>query len=149
MREIKFRAWYKGYPYPLDPNDLDSHEKPQMVYDVQNIYDGSGVDSVLLMGCGSFGSLLEDDEFELMQYTGLKDKNGKEIFENDILEHEGWKYIIKWDDKGTGFYLFDPKSDCTIYDEWGCEDHLNMTVVNQGYVIGNTYENPELLEETK
>lgn len=67
MREIKFRAW-------------DKQEK-KMVYDVERTYDGYPVN-----GVSSFGAILDcPDFFDVMQYTDLKDKNGKEIYEGDIV----------------------------------------------------------------
>ena len=85
---------------------------------------------------------LDRDDFELMQFTGLYDKNGKEIYEGDIVSGVngsingiGMKFTmsIKWDDHRVGFNipLFKNDYNPTHYYE----------------VIGNIYENPELLEE--
>lgn len=77
----------------------------------------------------------------LMQHTGLKDKNGKEIYEEDIIKgitEEGEEEIItiKWDEKRA---CFDPFS-VDFNDNW---DYLYYP--NKFEVIGNIYENPDLL----
>lgn len=86
--------------------------------------------------------LRDFSKVELMQSTGLKDKNGKEIFEKDILDYNGRKVIVKW----HGSYA------CFIYDF--VDELKNRTTEWQPLylsyykfeIIGNIYENPELLE---
>ena len=109
MREIKFRAW----------NTVSWH-KPGMVYDYQ--------DSIYVESIG-----FNDPDVPIMQYTGLKDKNGKEIYEGDIVEcgnmGEG---IVYYDVNIGGFSVnLGTTFDCFI-------DYAEL-------VIGNIHENPELL----
>lgn len=93
-----------------------------------------------------FGEYWRDfSDVILMQSPGLKDKNGKEIFEKDIVDFKGRKAIVKW----HGSYA------CFIYEfvdelknrtaEWQ-PLHLSYYKFE---IIGNIYENPELLEVTE
>lgn len=88
------------------------------------------------------------DEIKLMQSTGLHDKNGKEIFEGDILAIETDEGILNvnifWDSKHA-LFMFESKK----YNE---EDLLAELVEDNTYpfeIAGNIYENPELLEVTE
>lgn len=83
----------------------------------------------------TFDALYASD-FELEQSTGLKDANGKEIYEGDVLEN--WKYrsIVKF---ASGKFLADVVGTINSFDLIG-ETHCSK-------VIGNVHENPELLEE--
>jgi len=73
----------------------------------------------------------------LMQYTGLKDKNGKDIYEGDIVDGMARKYFIK--NSGRGMYEFWETETEQGY-HWGI-----WNVHNQLEIIGNIYENPSLL----
>lgn len=134
MREIKFRAWDK--------------KENKMYYDVQNTYDfmiNNG-------GCfeESFKDVLEYDNYVVMQYTNCYDINGKEIYEGDIIRLEGvddrgigstWEHIGKIVYKRGAFFVcyFDYYAD-------GDEELICDAQVEFGTVIGNVYENKELLE---
>lgn len=85
------------------------------------------------------------DEIELMQSTGLKDKNGKEIFEGDILCDEGLEqedeFVYVTVSYREGMWFCDQ-----ITDEL-CGYGGALNEFNDDYsIIGNIYENPELLE---
>lgn len=147
QREIKFRAW--------------NPETKTMILDVQNMYDGIGdyfdskgneIDVYDHLKTSSFGDILESQEngIVVMQYTGLKDKNGKEIYEGDIV---GKKWIQKSIDK-DGEHFAEKISGIELveyiksgfspfaYDHFGDEGYS----LDECEVIGNIYENPNLLK---
>ena len=89
--------------------------------------------------------ICQTDKFELMQYTGLKDSNGKEIYEGDIVRYEiPWLdnekviRLIKYDETFLGFVGGDKEKTYIILYEI-----LEMENIE---IIGNIYENPELLK---
>lgn len=90
-----------------------------------------------------------DDYDSIMQSTGLKDKNGKEIFEGDILTDGHTTGDIR-NHPTLGFYIVDESSkEGYLSDTVGIEDfeEAKEFMRNSIEVIGNIYENPELLED--
>lgn len=121
MREIKFRAWDK--------------DKNKFLYqDSENIK--GKIDSLHFF----FSNLFND--CDLMQYTGLKDKNGKEIYEKDIVLHDGYISVVSWGKIAHGFKL---KTDTSINNKFGKIKYYSLPHSKKIEVIGNIYENPELL----
>ncbi len=120
MREIKFRAWVK--------NNKVGHELFTVV-----MISWIGKEVILSGKGGSIGL----DDCVLTQYTGLKDKNGKEIYEGDIIKRtDDSLRLVKW--AKFGFQLYG-----TIFpDSYWDSDYLDW---QQSEVIGNIYENKELL----
>ena len=120
MRDIKFRAW-----------DTQAEE---MLYGVEHTYDGYKVPMP------SFGALLDcPDFYNVMQYTGLKDQNGKEIYEGDILQFSNGNLgEVIWSNLRAGF---DVAFDGAIPEE------LDVGLADRSEVIGNIYQNKELLNE--
>ena len=87
------------------------------------------------------------DENTICQYTGLTDKNGKKIFEGDILRHAD-ETILKtvWNDRKYGFAAQCVKGSVLLKDcKWGLWEFESDEVE----VIGNVFDNPELLGGTK
>ena len=131
-REIKFRCW--------------SNNSKQMINEGGFIVvDGNGNFEVFNESNGSWGSN-RPSEYELMQFTGLLDKKGKDVYEGDI--------VIGLRDGCIEF----PHVKAVVIFEGGCfvenyfrRDLRIYTACSYGYgncleVIGNIYENPELLK---
>ena len=93
----------------------------------------------------------EDNEWALMQFTGLLDKNGKEIFEGDVLKstapeqysQDSGVFLVKWKQPNCSFGL--TKQEKKEYVIWECE--MDWWIEHE--IIGNIYENPTLLEGGK
>ncbi|WP_434716675.1 YopX family protein [Lacticaseibacillus paracasei] len=138
-REIKFRVW-------------DHNTDTMMIPDYFELYDGKigWIEAGREAGPES-GNDGNPDQFEIMQYTGLHDKNGREIYENDILKvtsEEGESYVatVKWFGD-EGYPAFDLEG---IPETWFYGANALATIFQEGVdtceVIGNIFENPELLE---
>lgn len=120
MREIKFRAW-------------DEEEKKFWYFTLEDVlkrnmsYKGSW-DKKILKG-------------EKQQYTNLRDKNGKEIYEGDILK-------VKFDDVPINLYVKYDMGEYLLVKEGEWEDSLYACMwFHKVEVIGNIYENKDLLKQ--
>lgn len=127
MREIKFRAWDKSNEEMINFDEIEG-----INFEGEFLYIGTSKNLECMLGF----------EFaELMQYTGLKDKHGKEIYEGDIIryEHSAVGSIVRVVQYKYGMY--------------GVEGNVKGTQIpfanilnSTREIIGNIYENPELLE---
>lgn len=88
------------------------------------------------------GDWIVNNDIHLMQSTGLKDKNGKEIFEGDIVDYKGRKAVVKWHGSYASFiYRFVDELQERV-SEW----HPLFLAYYHFEIIGNIYENKELLD---
>jgi uncharacterized phage protein (TIGR01671 family) len=145
MRQIKFRAWDKQreemWKYVLNEmSDVDCYDDNLSMWSVAKMMEKG-----------------DDSRFVFMQYTGLKDRNGTEIYEGDILlvtsetytnfgktptgRFSKEYYEVIWKDDGWGYKVL--KSDHTIE---GTEIKGLKVTTKYAEVIGNIYEHPHLLE---
>lgn len=126
MREIKFRAWDK---------ELKNWADYAIAYDRLSFLDEN---------TGWWKTDKEGERFTLCQYTGLKDKNDREIYEGDIVRavvFSKWIGVAKYSDKNQAFVF-----ECIDKNYRG--NIVFMSQFDQGFkILGNIYENPELLKE--
>lgn len=139
MKEIKFRGCHTaqdGSKLIFYPND--KRFRITMDGDVLENYGKSGEE---------FWEVVYDADVELQQYTGLKDKNGKEIYDGDILEYqkECEEGCCRRPTRGQVFIeISQAEFYTTSQGEWLLKDE----VAENSIVIGNIFENPDLLKET-
>jgi uncharacterized phage protein (TIGR01671 family) len=128
MREIKFRAWV------VEEFEEDGNTPKTFKMHEWNPYFFSDSSAVT-----SYGDEFPDPDDPcviLMQYTGLKDKNGKEIYESDIVNIDYGNTIVRAEVE----YCICGFRGTTDSDAWELDGYVNIEI------IGNIYENPELLE---
>ncbi len=129
-RAIKFRAWSKKYNTYFELSGLHYESgKIDGVFAISGIL--AGIPNVIF---------LEPEDIVLEQYTGLKDKNGKEICEGDM---------VRWvDDYDENAYIgFD---EGCFWVNWPINsERINGEMADDVEIIGNIHENPELLEGEK
>jgi uncharacterized phage protein (TIGR01671 family) len=125
MKDLHFRAWVKEKQKMRVVSAILGMETNKIVI--------AFLDENEQFGCGSY----HQEDIILMQSTGIKDVNGREIFEGDIFNTPSQiKFFVVFD-KGCFFYqnVFDEHPNGLVYE-----------IVRDWEVIGNIYENPELMK---
>lgn len=126
MKEIKFRAW-------------DKEQKEWVKYSItDNI-------PIFCHNTSRWKTDKEGERFILCQYTGLKDKNDREIYEGDIVRNFGSDYVPVYT---KGIYMALNTEQLKYPEEHRqLSTQFNVIWRNGCEIVGNIYENPELLEE--
>lgn len=132
MREIKFRAYLHNEKEVVMVSDINFIEKWIGYYDTTGMNDAEAFE---LIRSGQHNADCPFERCGLMQYTGLKDKNGVEIYEDDI--------FVAPHDFGPGGFV-DRKAVVKFHETKGYQ--WEYWLVDQLEIIGNIYENPNLLE---
>lgn len=158
MREIKFRAWNYGLRKMIEVHSIhfalgkitwqeypSINEKINMtanytnnlikVPDRSTAKDRDELEYILEL------EHFRDSNSILMQFTGLLDSKGKEIYEGDIVKNHNCFYVVKWHEEEICFFF-----------QWFYGEHDNIFKTeslknfwNKSEILGNIYENPELL----
>lgn len=134
----KFRAWNKNLKTMHGTDDIvfinfEEEICVQTIYFEQGLPDERDLDFYIF------------DEIEFMQSIGLFDKNGKEVFENDVIrDSDGFEGIVQYDESygmyGIAYLPIESNGIDMTFEE------LKDKYRNKFEVVGNIYENPELLE---
>lgn len=128
MREIKFRAWSKFTEKMIHPDETGWYDR---------VFMGSNG----FLQTTDLAGIVNRDDVVAMQYTGLKDKNGREIYEGDIVmqlserTYDSVTGVVKFIDGRYVIESADGKTSVYLFDE-----------VAFNVLIGNIYETPELLD---
>lgn len=137
MREIKFRAWDSCNERMVEPRNILKinmsrlNQEPYLIVYLRKwmnpVREIKEVDKCYT------------NEFELMQYTGLKDKNGKEIYQGDIVKTLYKVGQVKWCNKQGRYNVY-------LKNQYGVNEmSFTENMANACELLGNIYENSELI----
>ena len=134
MREIKFRAYDKEIDKMTYFEDENYDYRPPTVFRLEQVFKKD----INYDDYESFEYNDITDKADIMQYTGLKDKNGKEIYEGDIVKTFTKEIcVVEYNYNAFGLKVIDKNK------PYGWVDFINHNIE----VIGNIYDNLELLEK--
>ena len=155
MREILFKAkridngkWVEGYYYKMSETtycfkeDYERKPVPEHHYILQERITDWGLPNRIVQ--------IEIDPETLCQFTGLYDKNGKKIWENDIFQYTDEitmitnKDLIKYNETHASFVRLHNTGKLGLQYLW-----IDEAICNHGEVIGNIFDNKELLQEKR
>lgn len=138
MRELKFRVWdrdAKHFCGNLKKYLLDVHTSELQVANYSDLYEEW------------YYSQNMDTYYTIQQYIGLKDKNGKDVYEGDIIQYnvgssyENMNFIVQWSEDSLG-YIIQSQSGDILTNSWTPDgNRFNFIELK-----GNVFENPELLK---
>ena len=131
IHEIKFRAWDKANKEMLEVQEISFWQEKIRIFDTNDTKQNHYLTLPFCLLCMHF------EDVEIMQSTGLQDKNGVEIFEGDIVKRfDKLIEVVEWNDKKGWWCLNDGSIGLTTLGQW----HQAIEI------IGNIYENKELLQ---
>jgi uncharacterized phage protein (TIGR01671 family) len=149
MREIKFRAWVKDWSERISE---DEPNKINGMYVVRGLWQSNTFKQYVDLNGYKYGdvelwgfkSSVQTDKVYLMQYTGLKDKNGKEIYEGDVVDNGNGPVEVFYNENYQAFWVRfqSEKTEEQFYSSLSDYD-------DEFEIIGNIYENLELIEVVK
>lgn len=137
MKKLKFRGWHIAHKKMFSAEEM-------------------AIDQLTLLTTGEFinvngtstklSTIFPRDKFIPLQYVGCKDKFGKEVYEGDIvvLSIHGGKKVVTWYEPYASYRL----SQISIVNE-EFDKTYPMNFIERSEIIGNIYENPELLKEAE
>lgn len=134
MQDLKVRVWDEEYQSMLTDDDVNIRIESGRISAYEDVFEEWG---------------MEQREIKnpiFLRYTGLKDRNGREIYDGDILS---WREHVRM--YGTDLNKWVTEKVPVRFDDTGamflCGDDFLFKYNEKAEVIGNIYENPELLEE--
>lgn len=157
MRQIKFRGkdlntgeWIEGFPFPLYHNQEGRHKSPHWLFIPKDA-------NISKLRC--IGSIqVEVEPNTIGQFTGLKDKNGREIYEGDIIRKTETTFrmtdlgAVRYCNEEAKFVLHVTDEyreyDLSFVKDFQSQDgYATVPCHNEYEVVGNIYDNPELLKQ--
>lgn len=142
MREIKFRVYLDKMYYQNEYNEYNTNlvgiDFLNKTVTFAAYTDGEEVDNLEKYSFDE-NSILYKKDLKIMQYTGLKDEYGDEIYEGDFVTLHNSRYKVIFNSEEARFVL--------RYDEFEMEIPFTNNNNERIEIIGNIYENPELMEE--
>jgi len=127
MREIKFRGWHRKQKKMYSAEEMGQDQLTLMP-------DGKGFANIHSVNT-KLSQVDKNRRIIPLQFTGLKDKNGKEIYEGDILQIFGENYEVKIINTESRYFV-----------DYGYPDKHNGPAPYWVEIIDNIYENPKLLK---
>ena len=155
LREIKFRAWDKKYNQMLYGGE--NWKRYPKWYDVDFITNRGVViwnklETRLPFSEGGFEyqQIKINPDILIMEFTGLKDKNGNDIYEGDILNWgDNFPSVVEWNNEESAFLLIERKPHKQTRVRYYPRKHTMTAYTNPSEILGNIYENPELVDGTE